>query len=165
MSPKMKCMGRLLRGGIFALAVVVAQGGLVGAANAGQPFTLYDPTNTFAAPVDANGVHVVCTGCSGGSGGPIVPTSVTNGITAATVGTSSAQALAAGTRISLNIQNVSATASVGCRPDGGTAALNTAGTYMIGPLGGITWGPVTVPAGAVNCIASVASTPVTIEAH
>lgn len=105
-----------------------------------------------------------------GSTGPpssvtVTPASVTGGVTGPTVGTSSAQALAAGLRIALAIQNVSATASVGCRADGGTAALNTAGTYMLSPGQLLSWGPTAIPAGQVNCIASASSTPITIEAH
>jgi hypothetical protein len=82
---------------------------------------------------------------------------------AASVGVSSAQALAPGARKYLFVQNVSATASVGCNFGGGTAALNTAGTRMLPPYASATFEESFVPNQAVNCIASAASTPVTIE--
>lgn len=89
-------------------------------------------------------------------------------ITAATVGTSSTQALAAavGPRTFLSIDNESTAAAVACS-FGGTAALNTAGDYTV-PAGttrtwtaNFSWRPLS--GAALNCIASGASTPVTIE--
>lgn len=89
-----------------------------------------------------------------------VPTNGTGGVTAVTVGTSSAQAVAAATRTArLAIQNVSASASIACSL-GGTAALNTAGSFMIAPGQLLTLSdPVYVPGDALNCIASAAGTP------
>lgn len=89
-------------------------------------------------------------------------------ITSATIGTSSAQALAAsaGPRLFLSIDNESATATIACS-FGGTAAANTAGSYTIAPGQTRTWGPAAADSplngAAVNCIASAASTPATIE--
>lgn len=84
-------------------------------------------------------------------------------VTAPSVGVASAQALAAGTRKYLFIQNVSATASIGCRVDGGTAALNTAGTFMLTPGASRTWEGSATPTAALTCIATAAATPATIE--
>jgi hypothetical protein len=97
------------------------------------------------------------------------------GITAATVGTSSAQALAApttrGWRL-LVIDNESATATIACTlTSQGAAALNSAGSFTILPSA--TSNPHTVVLGpfstefweGINCIASGASTPVTILAE
>lgn len=98
-----------------------------------------------------------------------IPATGTGGFTAVTVGTSSAQALAAAPlpngRKLLAIDNESTTATIACR-FGAAAALNTAGSYTI-PAGAImTWSaPSYVPADVVNCIATAAGTPVTIEAH
>jgi hypothetical protein len=92
-------------------------------------------------------------------------------IIAATVGTSSAQVLAAptnGERYFLSIDNESASATIACA-FGRTAALNTAGSYTIAASQARIWQMPQdwynhpIPSGAVNCIASAASTPVTIE--
>jgi len=94
------------------------------------------------------------------------PTTGTGGVTAVTVGTSSAQALAAasGNRLTmLALQNVSASASIACNL-GGTAALNTAGNFQIGPGQMLTWNSTYIPQDAINCIASAASTPLTVMA-
>lgn len=95
----------------------------------------------------------------------IVPLSGTGNVTSATVGTTSAQALAAATRSQiLEIQNVSASASVACSL-GGTAALNTAGSFQIASGALLVLSSQTyVPGDAINCIASAAATPITILA-
>jgi hypothetical protein len=85
-------------------------------------------------------------------------------VTAVTVGAASAQAKAAGTFNYFFIQNVSATASVACQW-AGTAALNTAGSFMLPPLAARTWENNSVPNAALNCIATAAATPATIETH
>lgn len=92
-----------------------------------------------------------------------VPTVGTGGVTAVTVGTSSAQAVAAATRTArLAIQNVSASANIACAL-GATAALNTAGSWMIAPGQLLTFSdPTYTPGDAVNCIASAAGTPATV---
>jgi hypothetical protein len=41
------------------------------AATAAPPVTITDPTNAFGAQVDVNGLHVVCSSCSGGGGGVV----------------------------------------------------------------------------------------------
>jgi hypothetical protein len=101
------------------------------------------------------------------AGALLIPVPIPNAgamtVTSASVGVASAQALAAGSRKYLFIQNVSLTASVGCRIDGGTAALNTAGAFMLTPGSSRTWEGSATPNAAITCIASAASTPTTIE--
>jgi hypothetical protein len=82
-----------------------------------------------------------------------------------TIGTSSGQALAGSAlgRRFLAIDNESVTATVACA-FGATAALNTAGSWTIPPGMTRTWNGSFVPSDTVNCIASAAATPVTIEA-
>jgi|GEM_PF-5583647 hypothetical protein len=89
-------------------------------------------------------------------------------VTATTLGTSSAQALAANTITGYRliiIDNESATASIACTLNG-TAALNTAGSITLAPqtrvvIGGVPNVSIREP---LNCIASAASTPLTIWA-
>jgi Zn-dependent alcohol dehydrogenase len=99
---------------------------------------------------------------------PVVtsPNSTTGSTTAVTVGTSSAQALAAAVSVRrfLAIDNESTTAAVACA-FGATAALNTAGSWTIPPGMTRTWNGTFVPSDAVNCIAGAAGTPVTVEAN
>jgi len=42
--------------------------GLASSAVSAPPVTITDPTNAFGAQVDVNGLHVVCSTCSGGGG-------------------------------------------------------------------------------------------------
>lgn len=88
-------------------------------------------------------------------------------LTAVTVGASSTQAIATsvGPRLFLSIDNESATATIACS-FGGTAALNTAGSYTILPQATRTWTGTansSLLGSAVNCIASAGSTPATFE--
>jgi hypothetical protein len=89
-------------------------------------------------------------------------------ITSVSVTNSSAQAIgvSAGPRLFLSIDNESATANIACN-FGGTAALNTAGSYTIAAGTTRTWGPVNkdnpLSGAAINCISSAASSPATIE--
>lgn len=94
-----------------------------------------------------------------------LPASTTGSTDAVTVGTTSSQALAAaaGIRRFLAIDNESMTAAIACA-FGGAAALNTAGSWTIPPGMTRTWNGTFVPSDAVNCIASAAGTPVTVEA-
>lgn len=88
-----------------------------------------------------------------------------NNVIAVTVGTSSAEALAKPTIAyrMLAIDNESATATIACS-FGGTAALNTAGSYTIGSSLTRVWSaPAWTMNQAINCISDTASTPVTIE--
>jgi hypothetical protein len=90
--------------------------------------------------------------------------------TAVTVAASSAQMVAASTRESLSICNQSATASISyCFADTSgscTAALNTAGQYMVAPGQCSTWRPGERPPGvAIFGIASAGSTPVTVSSR
>jgi hypothetical protein len=94
----------------------------------------------------------------------MTPASPAGSVSAVTVGVSSAQALAAaanGRRL-LAIDNESTTATIACSP-GGTAALNTAGSYTIPPGMTRTWAGTAVPADAINCISDTASTPATFQ--
>ena len=88
-------------------------------------------------------------------------------VTAATVGTSSAQVIGSGNRWRLAIVNQSATANVACTIDGTAAALNRAGSFNIPANSTRVWvGPDSgfgAPGGAVNCISDTPSTPVTVE--
>lgn len=82
-----------------------------------------------------------------------------------TVGTTSGSCLAAGTAATfLQAQNTSATATIACA-FGATAALNAAGSFQLAPGQSASWGPATggVPTGALNCVASAASTPLYVE--
>ncbi len=82
-----------------------------------------------------------------------------------TVGVASASCLAASTAVNfLQVQNTSASASIACA-FGATAVLNSSGSFQLGAGQSSSWGPNTagVPLGALNCIASVASTPLYVE--
>lgn len=95
-----------------------------------------------------------------------LPYNSTGGVTAVTVGVVSASALAARSAPQklLALDNESITASIACN-FGGTAALNTAGNFTIGPGQTRTWSGSYVPLDAINCIASVAASPLTVEAN
>jgi hypothetical protein len=95
----------------------------------------------------------------------VTPKAGTYTVAGATVGTSSAQVLAAGTYNHVLLQNNHATAKIACRW-GGTAALNDANSFTLYPLvPPTTFGPNTsgVSAAALNCISDNASTPLYIE--
>jgi hypothetical protein len=94
------------------------------------------------------------------------PVSGTGSTSAVTVGASSAQVLAAGSRKYLSFDNESTTATIACN-FGGTAAINTAGSYTLPPGATRTWAAANgfVPSDAVNCIASVGSTPLTVASN
>ena len=89
-------------------------------------------------------------------------------ISGVTIGTSSAKALAAppppALRSYLLIENESASASIACS-FGGTAAINSAGSFLLGPGVQRVWLPGTAPQGDVNCIASGAATPATFSVY
>lgn len=89
---------------------------------------------------------------------------VTGSVAAATITNSSTQVLAAASRKLLAIDNESATATIACN-FGGTAAINTAGNFTIPPNFTRVWSSYPVPAEAVNCISSVASSPATVESN
>lgn len=85
-----------------------------------------------------------------------------------TVGTSSAQCLAAAQAVNfLQIQNTNATSTnnIACNIVGGTAVLNSATSIQLAPGQSASWGPNTggVPSGAINCIATSASSPLYVE--
>ena len=112
--------------------------------------------NTSATPAGTNSIGTVV----------ILPTvsAITGSVSAATITSTSAQVLAGASRKLLAIDNESLTASIACA-FGATAVLNTAGSFTI-PAGSTrTWSAYPVPADAVNCISSVASSPATVEAN
>lgn len=87
------------------------------------------------------------------------------------VGVASASALAAGTRWYVRISNESATATISCN-FGGTAVINSGGSFTLLPNTYKDWSDFAQQPNfratisqQINCIASAASTPVTIEYH
>lgn len=94
------------------------------------------------------------------------PTAGTYTIAGCTVGITSASCVATSTVVNhVMIQNTSATANVACHWASGAAVLNASGSVQLGPGQSALWGPSTsgVPSGAMNCIASAASTPLYVE--
>lgn len=89
---------------------------------------------------------------------------VTGSVAAATITNSSAQVVAAASRKLLAIDNESTTATIACA-FGGTATVNTAGSYTIPPGYTRTWNSYPVPADAVNCISTAATSPATVETN
>lgn len=82
-----------------------------------------------------------------------------------TVGVTSASCLAASTAVSfLQVQNTHATANIACA-FGVAAVLNSSTSFELAAGQSASWGPTTggVPTGAMNCISSVASTPLYVE--
>ena len=94
--------------------------------------------------------------------GPV--SAVTGSVSAVTITNSSAQAVAPASRRLLSIDNESATATIACA-FGASAALNTAGSFTIPPNFTRTWTAYPVPADAVNCISSAATSAATIEVN
>ena len=69
---------------------------------------------------------------------------------------------AAHQRTFLAIDNESASDTIACSFIG-TAALNSAGSWTIPPMNTRTWAGSAVPYGAINCISSGTSTPISVE--
>lgn len=101
----------------------------------------------------------------------VIPAKAALTIAGCTVGTASATCLAANAASShLQIQNVTSgtTNYIACT-FGGTAALNSSGSFMLAPIGSgpsaANWGTATgvVPTGALNCIATAASAQLYVE--
>jgi Zn-dependent alcohol dehydrogenase len=142
-----------------ALLVPNGQGG----AGAGPVVAPVSPSNPLA---------VACvSGCNTGTvavSGTVAPAPASGpaGASGCIVGTSSAQCAAAvaGRRL-LAIDNESPTATIACAFGNMTPALNTAGSWTIPPQSVRDWSGSYVPNDAVNCVASAAGTPVTIEAN
>ena len=124
--------------------------------------------------------YITNTGCAGGTVGPCwlpfsatvplptgnagVPSAVTGTVSAATITNTSATVVAAATRRFLLIENESSAATIACS-FGGTAALNTAGSFTILPNTSRKWSDYPVPSEALNCISGVASSPATVETY
>ncbi|MGH9307700.1 MAG: hypothetical protein ACRD0I_12575, partial [Acidimicrobiales bacterium] len=83
--------------------------------------------------------------------------------TAVTVGASSASVIGVGQRYYLALLNQSATATIYCNFDATAAVASaTAGQLTISPLSGYVWDTGKIPSNNINCIASAASTPMTV---
>lgn len=123
-------------------------------------FVPYGPLAPITGTVTAN------QGTAGASPWPVMNgvSAVTGTVSAKTITNSSAQVLAASSRQLLAIDNESATASIACA-FGATAALNTAGSFTLPPQSTRTWTSYPVPAAAVNCISSAATSPATVEVN
>jgi hypothetical protein len=94
------------------------------------------------------------------------PRAGTYTIAGCTVGITSASCIAGSTVTNhVMIQNNSATATVACAWATGTAVLASNGSVQLFPGQSMTWGPNTagIPSGAMDCIASAASTPLYVE--
>jgi hypothetical protein len=130
----------------------------------------------FSAPSRADTLSVPClynnnTGCNPVTKSnplPVTPLggAATNAFSGSTVGTTHAQVLAAGTHSYLFLQNVAAAGgnTIYCS-FGGTAVANAAGTISIAPGQPLTWENSFVPSDAIDCIATGASTPLTVGVH
>jgi hypothetical protein len=82
-----------------------------------------------------------------------------------TVAVTTGQCLAANTAVQyLSIQNTSVSANIACS-FGVSAVLNSSTSIQLAPGQPASWGPQTagVPSGAMNCIASAATTPLYVE--
>jgi len=119
------------------------------------------PSHAFAQALTAplpNGDNLI---------GRVITRPVNNAGTIAgcTVGTSSAQCLAAATATQhVGLQNTSNTAIIACSWSG-AAALNAAGSFMLQPGQGRDYGPGIgwVPTGALFCISTQASVSLYVE--
>ncbi len=94
------------------------------------------------------------------------PTNGTGGYSGATIGTASSVALAArtGQQRDLTLRNESTSAMIAVA-FGSTPALNTAGSFTLGPGDSLTWSGNYVPLDTVNAIASAAGASLTIGSH
>lgn len=170
------------------LLVLVALGIISAApANAQQPAQAFIVTTCGTLPAGityaANTYGIVtmdttgklCDSSTGGGGGSVTqgtipwvvgaPAAASRNFPGCTVGTSSAQCLAAATALAfVQIQNTSVSATVACRW-GGTAVLNSNTSVQLAVGQSASWGINTggVPNEALNCIASGASTPLYLE--
>jgi hypothetical protein len=162
--------GQMVRGvAIMAPNGQTAPGGkVVAPVSSSNPLSVTCVSGCTSGPVTVTGGSITSNqGNPGTSAWPVVskPTSGMGSVSSCTVGTSSAQCVAAAaSRVTMAIDNESTTATIACN-FGGTAALNAAGSWTIPPGDTRTWNGSFVPADAINCIASAASTPVTIEAY
>jgi len=104
-------------------------------------------------------------GVTGGVAMPVTPKTQAFTFPGCTVGTTSAQCLAASTATNhIQVQNTSTSATLACSW-GGTAALNSSSSFQLAAGQSALWGAATsgVPSQALNCISSAASTPVYLE--
>lgn len=138
-----------------------------------QRVTAAQDTTTIAgsAPGVAGTPSANVVSIQGVAGGTAQPVSVAAAVsvtpktaafvfTGCSVTTSSAQCLAGATAVNhIQVQNTSATAVIACN-FGGTAILNSSGSFMLASLQSAAWGPTTagVPSAALNCIGSISAT-------
>jgi hypothetical protein len=157
-----------------SLAAWAAQTNYLGTVFVADPTTL-----TNQLKVNADGSINVST--TGGTGSTVAISQATPGSTnnvtvsplpaaarhfpGCTVGATSTTCLAGATAVTyLQIQNTSLSAQIACA-FGTTAVLNSSTSAQLAPGQSGSWGPNTagVPTGALNCIASTASTPLYVE--
>ncbi len=122
-------------------------------------------TNVQSSPGSSAATAVTVQGSASGVAIPVTPKTGSFSYPGCTVGTSSAQCLAASTATNhIQLQNESASATIYCAW-GATAAANSAGSFQLAAGQSALWGPTTagVPSSALNCIATSASTPLYLE--
>ena len=138
--------------GVPALGVVVG--------TCGTPPNTYSAGQNKPITIDTTGRN-----CDATTATIIPPTPSARHFPGCTVGTGSAQCLAASTAQSfLQIQNTSTGNAIACA-FGVSAALNSSTSVQLSAGQGASWGIITngVPSGALNCIASGSSTPLLVE--
>ncbi len=89
---------------------------------------------------------------------------VTGSVSGKTITNASTQTLAAAPRQLLAIRNQSSTATISCA-FGIAAVIGQAGGFDMVPGSTTVWNSYPVPADAVNCISSAATSPATVEAN
>ena len=128
-------------------------------------------TPTFAAQDTSlcvsghNAVGLNCQPIGNGFGLPVTsaPQTASGTTSAVSLGTSSTLVIAANAAtIGYSICNMSTSANVACNL-GGTAVINGAGSYTFGAGQCLTNSPFVIDKLAINCIASGAATPLTVQ--
>ena len=112
-----------------------------------------------------NAVGLNCQSIGNGFGLPVTSAPQTGSSTtsAVSLGTSSTNIIATkAVTIGYSICNMSTSATVACNL-GGTAVINGAGSYTFGAGQCLTNSPFVIDTAAINCIASGAATPLTIQ--
>lgn len=132
------------------------------------PFALLSPTEiTDLSLLNPTAISQVTPGISNNITVSPLPRAARN-TPGCTVGVASAQCLAAATAVNfLQLQNTNATSTnnIACNIVGGAAVLNSSTSIQLAPGQSVSWGPNTggVPSGAINCIATSASSPLYVE--
>ena len=146
-------------GGSTTLQISGGSGLPIGVGSSGSSGSV--PTGTAGSP----NANVVSIQGAGGTAIQTTPKAGTFTFPGCTVGTSSAQCLAAGTYNHVQFVNNSAV-NIACAW-GGTAILSSATSIQLAPGQPALWGPATagVPNVALNCIAAAASSPLYLETN